>query len=116
VDEISVTLARDPRRVVSHNDVNPGNILWDGAHAWLVDWEVTGLGHPYYDLATLALFLSHAGAPKAGARGHVTSFARITNVLSTAEGVWMAYPAATLPLAAHEASLQVGPTGEFQFD
>jgi thiamine kinase-like enzyme len=56
--EIAATLARDPRRVVSHNDVNPGNLLWDGARAWLVDWEVSGLGHPYYDLATLALFLN----------------------------------------------------------
>ena len=54
---IERVLARDSRRVVSHNDVNPGNLLWDGERVWLVDWEVTGLGHPYYDLATLALFL-----------------------------------------------------------
>jgi aminoglycoside phosphotransferase (APT) family kinase protein len=55
--KITATLAQDPRRVVSHNDVNPGNVLWDGARAWLVDWEVTGLGHPYYDLAAIAVFL-----------------------------------------------------------
>jgi aminoglycoside phosphotransferase (APT) family kinase protein len=57
VEALGATLAADPRRVVSHNDVNPGNVLWDGTQAWLVDWEVTGLGHPYYDLAALALFL-----------------------------------------------------------
>jgi aminoglycoside phosphotransferase (APT) family kinase protein len=57
LEAIAATLAGDPRRVVSHNDLNPGNVLWDGARAWLVDWEVTGLGHPYFDLATLALFL-----------------------------------------------------------
>jgi aminoglycoside phosphotransferase (APT) family kinase protein len=57
LEAIAATLAADPRRVVSHNDINPGNFLWDGARAWLVDWEVTGLGHPYYDLAALALFL-----------------------------------------------------------
>ncbi|HKE18067.1 MAG TPA: phosphotransferase [Kofleriaceae bacterium] len=56
-DEIEAILARDRRRVVSHNDLNPGNILWDGARAWLVDWEVAGLGHPFYDLAALAMFL-----------------------------------------------------------
>jgi aminoglycoside phosphotransferase (APT) family kinase protein len=56
-DAIAATLAHDRRRVLSHNDANPGNILWDGARAWLVDWEVAGLGHPYYDLAVLALFL-----------------------------------------------------------
>jgi len=54
---IAATLARDPRRVVSHNDMNPGNILWDGTRAWLVDWEVAGLAHPFYDLAVLAMFL-----------------------------------------------------------
>ena len=56
-DAIEGTLARDPRRVVSHNDLNPGNILWDGARAWLVDWAVAGLAHPFYDLAVLAMFL-----------------------------------------------------------
>jgi aminoglycoside phosphotransferase (APT) family kinase protein len=56
-DAVEVTLARDPRRVVSHNDLNPGNVLWDGARAWLVDWEVAGLSHPFYDLAALAMFL-----------------------------------------------------------
>lgn len=55
--DLEATLARDPRRVVSHNDLNPGNILWDGARAWLVDWEVAALTHPYYDLATFAMFL-----------------------------------------------------------
>ncbi len=37
--------------------MNPGNILWDGTRAWLVDWEVAGLTHPFYDLAVLAMFL-----------------------------------------------------------
>jgi Ser/Thr protein kinase RdoA (MazF antagonist) len=54
---MEMTLARDPRRAVSHNDLNPGNVLWDGTHAWLVDWEVAGLGHPFYDLAVMAMFL-----------------------------------------------------------
>jgi aminoglycoside phosphotransferase len=58
LDAIALVLARDPRRVVGHNDVNPGNVLWDGTRAWLVDWEVAGLAHPYYDVATLATFLS----------------------------------------------------------
>jgi aminoglycoside phosphotransferase (APT) family kinase protein len=57
LDAIAATLAGDRRRVVSHNDVNPVNVMWDGARAWFVDWEVAGLGHPHYDLATLALFL-----------------------------------------------------------
>lgn len=57
-DHIAGVLACDGRRVVSHNDVNPGNVLWDGTRAWLVDWEVAGLWHPYYDLAAFATFLA----------------------------------------------------------
>lgn len=58
LDRIAAVLARDARRVVSHNDVNPGNVLWDGSRAWLVDWEAAGLSHPYYDLAALVTFLN----------------------------------------------------------
>lgn len=61
-DEIDRTLQGDDRRVLSHNDVNPGNVLWDGTRAWLVDWDVAGLNHPFYDLATLAMFLQLDGA------------------------------------------------------
>lgn len=46
-----------PRRrddlVSAHNDLNPGNVLWDGARLWLVDWEVAFANDPYADLATL---------------------------------------------------------------
>jgi aminoglycoside phosphotransferase (APT) family kinase protein len=69
-DAIEVTLARDPRRVVSHNDVNPGNVLWDGTRAWLVDWEVAGLAHPFYDLAVLAMFLQLDDATAHGLLAH----------------------------------------------
>jgi thiamine kinase-like enzyme len=51
-------LANDAGRVVSHNDLNPSNLIWDGERTWLVDWDVAGLGHPHYDLATLAMFLN----------------------------------------------------------
>lgn len=56
-DAIAAMLEAEPRLTLNHNDVNPGNVLWDGQRAWLVDWEVCGVGHPYFDLACLALFL-----------------------------------------------------------
>ncbi len=56
-DAIASVLAGDSRRAFNHNDVNPMNVMWDGTKAWLVDWDVAGLGHPHYDLATLAMFL-----------------------------------------------------------
>jgi aminoglycoside phosphotransferase (APT) family kinase protein len=54
---VEATLARDPRRVVSHNDLNLGNVMWDGTRAWLIDWGQAGLTHPFYDLAVMALCL-----------------------------------------------------------
>jgi thiamine kinase-like enzyme len=41
-----------------HNDLLPGNILAadaDPGLALLVDWEYAGMGHPYFDLANLAV-------------------------------------------------------------
>ncbi len=57
IDRAATLLDEDPRRVPSHNDMNPTNVLWDGARAWLVDWDASGLMHPYYDLAVLSMFL-----------------------------------------------------------
>jgi hypothetical protein len=58
VDRAEQLLAEDTRRVPSHNDLNPANVLWDGTRVWLVDWEQSGLTHPYYDMAALTTFLS----------------------------------------------------------
>lgn len=58
IDRAALTLGQDRRRVVGHNDLNPGNILWDGTKAWFVDWEAAGLAHPYYDMATFTTFLN----------------------------------------------------------
>ncbi|MBS0334170.1 MAG: phosphotransferase [Proteobacteria bacterium] len=40
--------------VSSHNDLNPGNIVFDGGRLWLIDWEAAFLADRYVDLATLA--------------------------------------------------------------
>ncbi|MCU1330421.1 MAG: aminoglycoside phosphotransferase [Bryobacterales bacterium] len=50
--------AKDARLVLSHGDLHPANILWDGTRAWLVDWERAGGAHPYLDVATVSNFLS----------------------------------------------------------
>lgn len=57
IDRAATLLDADPRRVPSHNDMNPTNVLWDGTRAWLADWDEAGLNHPYYDLAVLSMFL-----------------------------------------------------------
>lgn len=44
--------------VSSHNDLNPGNILFDGQRLWLVDWETAYRNDPLLDVATLSIFFA----------------------------------------------------------
>ena len=44
----------DRAAVSSHNDLNPGNILYDGRRLWLTDWEVAAASDPFGDLSCLA--------------------------------------------------------------
>jgi len=48
---------RERPRVLSHNDLNPTNLTYDGRTIWVLDWAASGLNDPFYDLATLAMFL-----------------------------------------------------------
>lgn len=68
---------RERPLVLSHNDVNPTNLVHDGTRLWLVDWDAAGANDPLYDLAAIAAFLrmddatclaliaAHDGAPVA---------------------------------------------------
>ena len=48
----------EPDMVSSHNDLfKPDNILFDGEHVWLVDWEAAFLNDRYADLAVVANML-----------------------------------------------------------
>ena len=48
---------RERASVLSHNDVNPSNLVYDGENLLLLDWEAAGPNDPFYDLATVSLFL-----------------------------------------------------------
>ncbi len=48
---------RERPLVLSHNDVNLTNLVYDGEHLMLLDWEVAAPNDPFYDLATVAVFL-----------------------------------------------------------
>lgn len=43
--------------VTSHNDPNPSNLVFDGARVMLLDWDTAGANDPFFDLATVAMFL-----------------------------------------------------------
>jgi hypothetical protein len=42
------------KHVLTHNDFRSGNLLYNGERFWLIDWELGGLGHPFYDVAYFA--------------------------------------------------------------
>ena len=47
---------RERALVLSHNDVNPTNLVYDGEHLLLLDWEAAGANDPFYDLAAISVF------------------------------------------------------------
>ncbi|WP_224372116.1 phosphotransferase [Hyalangium versicolor] len=49
--------ARERAPVLSHNDVNPTNLVYDGENLLLLDWETAGPNDPAYDLAAISVFL-----------------------------------------------------------
>jgi aminoglycoside phosphotransferase (APT) family kinase protein len=55
-DRLAAAYPRDESGMVSsHNDLfKPDNILFDGQHLWLVDWEAAFLNDRYADLAVAA--------------------------------------------------------------
>jgi hypothetical protein len=67
--------ARERAWVLSHNDVNPTNLVYDGENLLLLDWDTAGPNDPTYNLAAIAVFLrmdeatclklisAHDGAP-----------------------------------------------------
>lgn len=69
--------AADRAPVLSHNDVNPTNLVHDGERMLLLDWDVAGPNDPLFDLAAVAVFFrlddaacaaliaAHDGAPAA---------------------------------------------------
>lgn len=55
LDLAEPTADRPP--VLSHNDVNPTNLVYDGRRVVLLDWDMAGTNDPYVDLATVAMFM-----------------------------------------------------------
>ena len=44
-------------QVLSHNDANPSNLVYDGTRVLLLDWDTAGPNDPFNDLAAVAVFL-----------------------------------------------------------
>jgi aminoglycoside phosphotransferase (APT) family kinase protein len=97
-DAVKRELAAEPPTaqrapVLSHNDVNPTNLAYDGERILLLDWETAGPNDPFYDLAAIAVFLrmddetclrllaAHDGAPEAALPARFVYFRRLIAVL-----------------------------------
>jgi hypothetical protein len=48
---------RERAVVLSHNDINPSNLAYDGEHLVLLDWDTAGPNDPFQDLAAISVFL-----------------------------------------------------------
>ncbi len=46
------------KTAVSHRDLEPKNVLWDGAAPYIIDWEAAGKADPWYDLFENAVYWS----------------------------------------------------------
>jgi aminoglycoside phosphotransferase (APT) family kinase protein len=85
--------ARERAPVLSHNDVNPTNLVYDGENLLLLDWDTAGPNDPLHDLAAIAVFLrmddrtclrllaEHDGAPVSRLPERFTYSRRLVAVL-----------------------------------
>jgi len=39
------------RKVISHRDLDPKNVMWQGDNPYIIDWEAAGYVNPYQELA-----------------------------------------------------------------
>ena len=98
--------------VLSHNDVNPGNLVYDGEQLLLVDWDAAGSYDPYYDLAAIAVFhrmgeetcrlllSAHDGAPVAVLPPFFAYLRRLIAVLCPVVGMGMQVSSGRAPAPA----------------
>ena len=56
-DATAALPAGAPPPVLSHNDLNPTNLVYDGTALLVLDWAAARPADPHYDLATVAVFL-----------------------------------------------------------
>jgi Ser/Thr protein kinase RdoA (MazF antagonist) len=45
----------------SHNDLNPGNLLYDGVRPWIIDWESAWQNDSMFDVATIIHWFGFSG-------------------------------------------------------
>lgn len=64
-DDVRRTLAPHVVMVSSHNDLNPGNLLYDGRDLWIIDWEAAWQNDEMFDVATVLHWFDMEGGREA---------------------------------------------------
>jgi thiamine kinase-like enzyme len=59
--------------VLSHNDLSPDNLLWNGAEVIFIDYEWARMNNKYWDLAN---FIRETGLPEK----HILQLAKLSNI------------------------------------
>jgi aminoglycoside phosphotransferase (APT) family kinase protein len=114
----------DRAAVLSHNDVNPTNLIYDGKRVLLLDWGSAGPNDPFYDLASISVFLrmdeptcrallqAHEGAPVSSLPLRFRYNRRVMSLLCGTIFLHLArrsgYPGSGYPDSGHQASGQAG--------
>jgi aminoglycoside phosphotransferase (APT) family kinase protein len=135
----------DGAPVLSHNDLNPSNFIYDGEAIVILDWATAGLNERFYDPAVLAMFLrmdeadclrllsAHEGRPVERLPDRFVHLRRLAAALAGSASLYLArrlkHPGATgaetfdaaLPLGGFYQQLQTGavklgtPEGQWAF-
>ena len=53
--------ALSSRQVISHRDLDPKNVLWNGKEPLLIDWEAAGYVNPYQEMLETAYYWADDG-------------------------------------------------------
>jgi aminoglycoside phosphotransferase (APT) family kinase protein len=111
--------------VLSHNDVNPTNLVFDGERLFLLDWDTAGQNDPFYDLATISVFLcmdaddcrallaAHDGVSVSTLPVGFTYHQRLTAALCGAMFLHLALRAGHPGASGHETRASTRSLGEF---
>lgn len=93
---------RERPLVLSHNDLNPTNLVFDGEAIRMVDWAVAGPMDAFYDLATLSVFFrmdeatclgllaAYEGAPPASLPARFVYIRRLVAALAGTMSLYLA--------------------------
>lgn len=75
-------------RVISHRDLDPKNVLWQGLDPWLIDWEAAGYINPLQEMLETAFYWADDGKGGLDEEKFVTFIHAYEQHISLKEAPW----------------------------